>query len=242
MTTTVAPVFANAELQFFTRLKDLGVTPDVVFDIGGSNSAWSTTINQVYGEARYELFEPLAGRCIEYDRVLEWALRTHPNFRLHPVALGERNCHADFWFHPEASASSLLLGKATAEQKISVPVRRLDDFVAEYRLAQPQVIKADVQGGELQVINGGRNTIAAADLLHLETWLVRGYGSSTPLLPELMEVLKPLGHVLVQIGDFWRKPDQELASVDAFFAHRRLIDRLKERGDQYPWPANWYPG
>jgi hypothetical protein len=158
------------------------------------------------------------------------------------VALGEKNGNADFWAEPNAVGSSLLVGNVPAEQKISVPVHRLDDFVAEYRLSQPQLIKADVQGGELQVINGGRNTFEAADLLHLETWLVRGYGKSTPLLTELMEVLKPMGHVLVQIGDFWRKPDQELASVDAFFAHRRLIERLKEQGDQYPWPANWYPG
>jgi FkbM family methyltransferase len=242
MTTTVAPDFANAELQFFTRLKELGVAPEVVFDIGGSNAAWSTTINQVYGEARYELFEPLAGRCEQYDRILEWALRTHSNFHVHPVALGEQNGHADFWAHPDPAASSMLIGNAPTEQIISIPVHRLDDLVAERSLAQPQIIKADVQGAELQIINGGRRTFERADVLHLETWLIRAYRRATPLLTELIETLKPMGHVLVQLGDYWRKPDQELISVDAFFAHRRLIERLKEQGDQYPWPANWYPG
>ena len=49
-------------------------------------------------------------------------------------------------------------------------------------------------------------------------------------------------HVLVQLGEYWRKPDQELFVVDAFFVHRRLIDSIAARGDAFPWPQNWKPG
>ncbi len=233
--------FAHCERQLFSRLSALGFSPRVVFDVGGSNAAWSTSLRDVFPEASFELFEPLAGLRPDYDRVLEWALRNNPSFRLHNIALGESNGHAPFWSEPAGVGSSLLVGNVPAEQKINVPIRRLDDFVAEKRLPQPQVIKVDVQGGELQVIRGGLKTFEAADMLHLESWLTRGYGKQTPLLPELMDALRPLGFVLVQIGDFWRRPDQELASVDAFFAHRRLIQRLAEAGDGFPWPANWSP-
>lgn len=237
----VATPFAQCEKRFFERLSLLGFLPTCVVDVGGSNSAWSTTICEVFPEARFELFEPLAGRREDYDQVLEWSLRTHPNFRMHSIALGAHNGTADFWNEQHGVGSSLLLRNVPKEQVISVPVRRLDDFRLEQGIPQPQVVKLDVQGAELLVMKGGPDTVANADILHIETWLARGYGEDTPLLPELMEHLRPMGHTLVQLGDFWRKPNQELISVDTFFAHRRLIDRLTEQGTGFPWPPNWSP-
>ncbi|MGD9790371.1 MAG: FkbM family methyltransferase [Phycisphaerales bacterium] len=234
MTTT----FAACEQEFFTRFAGMGFEPTCILDIGGSNAAWSTTIHSVFPDARYEIFEPLAGRREDYDRILEWALRTHPNFRLHTIALGADNSDAEFWSEPAGVGSSLLVSNVPKDQKITVPVRRLDDYLADQRLSQPQLIKIDVQGGEREVITGGAKTIEAADVLHLETWLTRGYGPATPLLTELIDTLRPMGHVLVQLGDFWRKPSQELASIDAFFVHTRMIDRLANRGE-FPWPATW---
>jgi FkbM family methyltransferase len=237
----VASPFAACEKQLFARLSDLGFKPECVVDVGGSNGAWSTTIVDVFPEARFEMFEPLAGRRPEYDRVLEWALRTYPNLRMHPVALGEVNGMAEFWNEKHGVGSSLLADTRPANEKIIVPVRRLDDFLAERNIPQPQVVKLDVQGAELMVMRGGRATVEKADLIHLEAWLVRGYGDSTPLLHEIIDFLRPLGHALVELGDFWRKPSQELVTVDAFFAHRRLIDRLAAAGNGFPWRENWSP-
>ncbi len=238
---TVATPFAHCEKQFFSRLAGLGFSPGCVVDVGGSNAAWSTAISEVFPDTRFEIFEPLAGRRSDYDHVLEWALRTHPKFRLHEVALGATNGTAEFWNEEHGVGSSLLTRNAPKHQIVVIPVRRLDDYRVEQGITQPEVVKIDVQGGELLVMQGGPRTIENADVLHIETWLGRGYGSQTPLLPELMDFLRPLGHVLVQLGDFWRKPDQELFSVDAFFAHRRFIDRLASQGDPFPWPQNWTP-
>lgn len=233
--------FAHCESQFFTRLVELGLDVSCIVDVGGSNAAWSTSLAPVFPNARFELFEPLAGRREEYDRVLEWALRTHPNFRMHNIALGDENGVASLWNEPSGVGSSLIADGQPREQKIDVPIRRLDDYRAERGIPQPQVVKIDVQGGELMVLRGGQQTIANADVLHLETWLSRGYGKRTPLLPELMDYLRPMGHLIVHLGDFWRRPDQELISVDAFFVHKRLIDRLTASGARLPWPANWSP-
>jgi FkbM family methyltransferase len=237
MTQTIP--YAQCEKQFFAKLADLGFNPEVIFDVGASNGAWSTTMVEVFPHARYELFEPLAGRFPEYDRVLDWALRTHEGFRLHKTALGAERTEAAFWAESAGVGSSLLVSNVPAEQQIRVPVQRLDDFLADGRCRQPQLIKMDVQGGEAQVIAGGPKTIAAADVLLIETWLRRGYGRSTPLLHEIMDLVKPLGFVLVELGDFYRQPDQELISIDAFFAHRRLIDRLDAPVERLPWRSHW---
>ena len=235
---TLTP-YAQCETRFFERLTATGFNPELIVDIGGSNAAWSTSVSVAMPDARYEIFEPLAGRREEYDRVLEWALRTHPNFRLHPVAIGDVNGEAEFWNEAKGVGSSLLVRNTPAEQRIRVPVRRLDDYLREHGIRQPRVIKADVQGAEMRVIEGGRVAFAGADVLHLETWLMRGYGPGTPLLTEIIDALRPMGHKLVMLGDFWRNPKEELVSVDAFFAHERLIDGLRAAGAEFPWPANW---
>lgn len=231
--------FAQCEQRFFARLRDRGYEPSVIYDIGAANGSWSAAIAEVLPDAQYELFEPLASRHELYRPMLAERLREQPRFRLHAVALGDRNGETEFWETPNAVASSLLARAAPSEQKIIVPVRRLDDYVAEHGLPQPQVVKADVQAGEALVITGGVRTVAGADILHLETWLRRGYGKQTPLLPELIEGLRPLGFVLVHLGDFYREAHQEIASVDAFFAHLRLIRRFANDGGAFPWPDAW---
>jgi len=235
MTTT----FAQCERRFFARLLERGYQPSVIFDIGAANGSWSAALAAVLPDAQYELFEPLASRHEPYRRSLSERMLDHPRFRLHTVALGDRNGEAEFWEAPHAVASSLLARAAPSEQKIVVPVRRLDDYVSEHKLPLPQVVKADVQAGEALVITGGVRTVAGADILHLETWLRRGYGKQTPLLPELIEGLRPLGFVLVHLGDFYREQHQEIASVDAFFAHLRLIRRFATEGGAFPWPDAW---
>ncbi len=239
---TTVESFAGIERAFFSKLGDLGFAPRCVLDIGASNGSWSSMIAEVFPEARFEMFEPLAGRRPEYDAGLASVMASRSNLRLHPVALGSENGEAAFWSETAGVGSSLLVGNVPAEEKITVPVRRLDDAVRDAGIAPPEIIKVDVQGGEMQVLRGGRETFAAADVLHLETWLRRGYGQQTPLLHELIDALRPMGFVLVQFGDFWRHPDQELVSVDAFFAARRLIERLREQRRGFPWPGNWWEG
>lgn len=233
--------YAVHEVQFFTRLVELGVDVKHVCDVGASDGKWSRAIAGVFSEASFDLFEPLATTRQDYQEGLAFTLGQHPAMRLHQVALGDANEDAAFFNEQHGVGSSLLTENQSPARLARVAVRRLDDYRRSEGLPQPQLIKLDVQGGELLALRGGPGTVAGADLLHIETWLVRAYGKRTPLLPEIMDHLRPLGHLLVHLGECWRQPDQELIVVDAFFMHRRLIDRLVATGASLPWPANWSP-
>ncbi|HLP85477.1 MAG TPA: FkbM family methyltransferase [Phycisphaerales bacterium] len=233
--------FAEIEKEFFQRLTRCGWSASAVIDVGGSNGAWSRTLADVLPDCRFDLFEPLASRDPEYATILKNLCDDQTQFILHEVALGATAGTQQFWKQPWAVGSSLLARNAPPDEIIEVSVARLDDYREQHGIPQPQLIKIDVQGGELLVLEGGRQTAALADALHIETWLGRGYGKQTPLLPDVMDFLRPLDHVLVQLGEYWRKPDQELFVVDAFFVHRRLIDQIASAGCEYPWPQNWTP-
>jgi hypothetical protein len=87
------------------------------------------------------------------------------------------------------------------------------------------VIKIDVQGAERLILTGGRQTMATAKVLFLETWLTRGYGPDTPLLTEMIDFLTPAGFTLVDLGEQFRDERHRVYSVDAVFFSDELLRR-----------------
>src|SRR5215472_12020844 len=91
--------------------------------------------------------------------------------------------------------------------KCEVPQWRLD--VNTHKLPLPDLIKMDTQGSEHHIA-GGTETITAAQVLMIETWLYREYGPSTPLLDEIIESVGSLGFRLSDFGDTYRNEDGRL--------------------------------
>jgi FkbM family methyltransferase len=78
------------------------------------------------------------------------------------LALGARAGTARFGIHERIGWSSTKEVKEFSEW-ITVPMQTLDDYVAEHDLdpARISVVKVDAEGGELEVLKGARNTLAA---------------------------------------------------------------------------------
>jgi FkbM family methyltransferase len=83
-----------------------------------------------------------------------------------------------FGLHPFGGASSLQVDSADAVRVIDVPAETLDHFCAARRL-RPDVIKIDVEGAELDVLRGGRETLVRPNVqvfveFHPAVWEQRG--------------------------------------------------------------------
>jgi FkbM family methyltransferase len=214
------------ERQFLQKLVEAGYRPEVVYDVGASNGMWSETIATVVPNASFELFEPLAAYS-SYSSDLSARLRRMQHAHLNEIALGENTGEQLLCVADDLYGSSLLdRGDIFTTDRIPVKVFRLDDFVKENRLPSPQLIKIDCQGVEDSIIRGGINTVSQADVLFLETWLVRGYGPKTPLLTELIELLRSLSFAIVEIGEKFFDERHRLYSVDAFFCSERFISQF----------------
>jgi FkbM family methyltransferase len=216
------------ERQFLQKLVATGYRPAVVFDVGASTGIWSEAIATVLPSARFELFEPLAGFA-GYSGGLTARLLSLQRAQLHKIALGEENAEQLMCVAQDLYGSSLRDRGDIPETRERIPVKvfRLDDFVTQNRLPRPDIVKIDCQGAEDSIIRGGIQTVAGADVLFLETWLVRGYGPKTPLLTELIELLRPLSFALVEIGEKFFDERHRLYSVDAFFCSERLISKFR---------------
>lgn len=239
--------FSEAEIRLFEQLKGFGYAPDVIYDVGASNGMWSSVINPIFPLAAYHLFEPLADTMAAYAESLAGVLPSHPNFQLHKIGLGNENETKEMAIFKGGFGSTFLeidriksiqdsLKAADHLETISsFPVRRLDDFAAEQGLPHPHIVKMDTQGFEVEIIEGGRQTIRGADILLLETWLYRGYGETTPLLHELMAHVGELGFVLVDFGDIYWADKHKLTSIDAVFMREDFLDEVQSSTHNWNW-------
>jgi FkbM family methyltransferase len=211
-------------------LKSTGFAPSHVCDAGASNGVWSLLSTAVFPDASYDLFEPLAESNRAYHasytgnpklvRLLE-----RPDFRLHPMALGNTNGEVILHEYPNAAGSTTLpVGEfhANVPEGRSVPVMTLDHAIEHAIIPLPDLLKMDVQGFELAILEGAARHLDQISVILMECWLIRSYAFLTPLLSEIIAFLSPFGFELFDFGTQFRNPEGRLVSVDPCFVNTRM--------------------
>lgn len=187
----------------------------VVYDIGGSNGAWTCDMRPVFPTARFELFEPLGEHEAEYRAGLQTLQATDPNVGVHILALGAEDGEADIRVFPNRVGSTMLPGDG-GQPILKTPRRSIDSLIRD-GMPCPDLIKADTQGGEFDIIRGAEENLKRVSFLLLETWLIRGYGAPTPLLIELIDYLRPRGFIPFDFGGVYRDETRRLFAQDVWF-------------------------
>jgi FkbM family methyltransferase len=218
------------------RLVEQGLAPLVVFDVGASNGEWTREILPVLPGVRFVLFEPLANDVRYSDELLSLARSFH-DVEVHAIAIGATVESVEITVFENITGSTSL---ATHHDLFGVtrlarPQTTIDSLVFEQGFPSPQLLKADIQGGELDLIQGALRTLPLVTVLHLEVWITREYGPSTPLLHEVMQALEPLGFRLTDIGDCFYNDDGRLIALDCLFVNRR--SELAKRLGMDPWDS-----
>jgi FkbM family methyltransferase len=166
--------------QEYAAFRD-AVRPDaVVLDIGANVGAYTLVFaNWVGPNGRVYAFEPApdarAG-LITHVRLNHLDDRVEVS----DAALSSGVGRAAFGLHPSGGASSLQVHSVDRAQVIEVPSETLDHFCASRR-RPPDVIKIDVEGAELDVLRGGRETLARPGIqvfveFHPAVWASSGIG------------------------------------------------------------------
>ncbi|MFH1922002.1 MAG: FkbM family methyltransferase [Planctomycetota bacterium] len=192
----------------------VGIVPDQVVDIGASNGAWTRQCLRLLPNARYFLVDPL----VENRQSLETLSAEHPKVSHWTGALGREPGHLDFFVHGTQSSflHSEFSGDGTNTRRIEV--RTLDSFLEDGELAPPQLMKADVQGFELDVLRGATECLRSTELVMLEV----SYQAIYENAPLAHEVIAAMGHWGFRIFDVCtyvqRLRDGALMQSDILFA------------------------
>lgn len=225
--------------QSFELLKKRGYTPTIIFDLGASNGSWSWTMKQIVQNAKFFLFEPLADDK-SYQKYLQAMQTAYPHsMKVYNVALGDEDKDSFLYtpnyksLHPSINpltGSSLLKCSNDPKKRKLVKVMTLDNAIKHLGLPFPQVIKIDTQGTELNILKGGINTLPHVDVLFLECWFTRGYGSQTPLLSEIMKWLQDFNFRLWDVGSVFHHDDGTTLTIDCVFVNTKTTSGLFPHG------------
>jgi FkbM family methyltransferase len=168
-----------------------------VIDAGANRGQFALFATRRFPDAALICFEPLPGPGARLLRVIGGSAR----LSLRPVALGAADGDADFHVSAADDSSSLLpIGRrqreafpGTDERSTStVKVRRLDEMVSSEELVSPVLLKIDVQGGELGVLQGAEGVLVAVDAVLVEVSFVELYDGQ-PLADDVWSFLRPHG-------------------------------------------------
>ena len=221
MATEQAELSKVEKLNVMKRLITKIPPVSLIYDVGGSNGAWTWEALKVFPKAKIELFEPIVSDT--YNEVLSAILNSGHNIAQHAVAIGSYDGTTSFFETPDSVSSTTLnwttRGKLAKQRK--VPIRTLDSMLENGEIAAPDIIKMDIQGGELNALKGGNRALQTAQALLLETWVIRAYGEETPLLSELMAYLDPLGFRIFDIGHRFRTDEGILYGADVCFIREK---------------------
>lgn len=197
-----------------------------VLDIGANKGQFASRIHHLLPDARIYCFEPLDDCYAQ----LCGNLAAIPKAQAFNFALGDTSGEAVIHRNDFSPSSSLLPveelhvrafpGTGNTRQQ-QIQIRRLDEVAAGLELTENVLIKMDVQGFEDKVVLGGRNVIAAAHLLIVETTF-RPLYKGQPLFDGIYDLLRSMGFAFMGCEESLRSSvDGVILQSDSIFMRRR---------------------
>jgi FkbM family methyltransferase len=196
-----------------TRMKKIGFQPGIIVDIGAYAGEFTTLVKNVFPKACVLMVEPLPGMQDELARICA----SDRTISLRQTLLGRQNQLA-VPFHTSETASSVLgdTGNAT-DPSISLPMTTLDTLTVDTPFEEPDLLKLDVQGYELEVLRGGERTLASAQAVLMEVNLIEIY-TGAPLIHDVIAFMVQREFRVYDVCTFYRRPlDSALWQMDLLF-------------------------
>lgn len=203
--------FEPHEWDVFLRAIPPGAT---VFDVGGNIGWYAVRIAAEIPGVTVHSFEPVPHTFAQLERNVR--LNALSGVTLYPFGFSEQDGDAEFYFSPTltGAASAANTQNLDAGCRVSVKLRTLDGFVRETGLV-PEFVKCDVEGAELYVVRGGRETLRSAKpVLFLE--LLRKWAAKFGYHPnEVIDLLAADGFRCFEVSDAGPRPIKQVTDATA---------------------------
>ncbi len=194
----------------------MGVAPATVFDVGAGFGTFTVACARVFPQADYHLIEPLD----EFEAALSRLCTRIDRARVHKVAAAARSGRVTLHVHDDLVGSSLLTeceGPAVDGVAREVAVLTVDEIAGAAKARPPFLLKADVQGAELEVLDGAAGVLADAEMVVLETSFFRFFKGGPPIA-EVIAAMNGRGFALYDLFGLSHRPlDGALAQADCVF-------------------------
>ena len=157
------PLRGNFEPECTVFVTKLVKDGDIAFDIGANFGWYSCHLAQLVGEAgKVHIFEPT--NTIKESKNNLILNEFEARCILNQIALGEKQGEETLFIPQKlgtafASLRKHSYGNGDNNSKISVPVKKLDDYVISNKIEKIDFIKMDVEDAEYLVLKGAENIL-----------------------------------------------------------------------------------
>ena len=211
--------------EVLLQAKARGFSPGTIIDVGAAYGSFAEQCAEVFPEAQCILVEPLC----EYQPLLERLVGVHPRMSYVMAAAGESSEERYINVHPDLVGSSLYReveeGSGVNGSPRCIPTVTVDELVRKSGSAGPFLLKADVQGAELDVLRGADKTLRATDYVLLEVSFFKFFHDG-PECCDVLRAMKERGFVPYEIFSFQYRPlDNALSQVDIAFVRENGLFR-----------------
>lgn len=226
----------DANPKRYRLIEDLSI--DCLLDCGANQGQFVETLHKSGWSGRVHSFEPQSAAFAG----LQKRASGNSAWSVHRIALGAENGETTIRLAGNSLSSSLLefspefvelRPDAGPVGEEVVTVRRLDDYLREsgIELSGRVMLKLDVQGFEISVLEGAVHSLDHVALIQCELALVPSY-IGAPTFVETRDYLKKRGFVLAHLMDGHSDHlTYELREIDGMFVNPRFLKPAAETKD-----------
>jgi FkbM family methyltransferase len=206
-----------------------------IVDVGANIGDTAAKYLRLFPEAQLYCFEPFPSTV----ETLRSRFSNYSRIQIYPIALSDYSGTTELYVSTFSDMNSLLpperaWGFDSTPNKVHVPSQTLDSFCEESSIQEIHVLKLDVQGGEIHVLNGALNLLRTNAI-----WLIYAEVSIYPLYraqPQLRDILSYLGEFNYELFNIYNANESKTGQLlwgDALFTSRNLRDKLKATDNVY---------
>ena len=215
----------NKALKAF---KKRGFQPQVILDVGANRGEWSRHIKTVFNEADFFLIEPQ----VEMKPFLDKFCADFPGSKWFLVGAGRESGELSLTIWDDLAGSSFLPQESEQFTHFAnriVPIVTIDELICKQAMPIPDLVKMDVQGFEIEALNGATRCFGATELFIIEVSFFH-FLPEQPLFYEVVHFMHNQGYVVYDVPRLSFRPlDGALAQADICFAKQDGMLRASHR-------------
>lgn len=188
--------------NFYEIVKNSGFKPQHIVDVGANHGNWTRIALEYFPDAYYTLLEPQSWLKDFFKDLLD----DNPKIKFHGVGAGAKAGKFKFTIAARDDSSSFRLTETEAAnagyKQVEIPVVTLNELLDDSDFPQPDIIKIDAEGLDIDVLQGAGRYLGSTEIIMVEAGVVAKDFDNTLL--KMLTFMDSKGYKLFDFTDLNR--------------------------------------